>query len=63
MEIIYDVKKEVLKNFLKRSILDNMFSSILVSSVGDNVRVEVRLSYYSGAREIINFVNCTRDLG
>ena len=41
----------------------NTFSNILVSSVGDDIRVEVSSVFYSGARVISEFFNCTRGLG
>ena len=41
----------------------NTFSNILVSSVGDDIRVEVSSVFYSDARVISEFFNCTRGLG
>jgi hypothetical protein len=40
----------------------NTFSNILVSSVGDDIRVEVSSVFYSGAREIKHFINYTKGL-
>ncbi len=41
----------------------NTFSNILVSSVGDDIRVEVSSVFYYDARVISEFFNCTRGLG
>ena len=41
----------------------NTFSNILVSSVGDDIRVEVSSVFYSDARVISELFNCTRGLG
>ena len=40
----------------------NTFSNILVSSVGDDIRVEVSSVFYSGARVIKHFINYTKGL-
>ena len=43
--------------------LNNMFSDILVSSIGDEIQVEFLLSHYKEAMEIKKFINKTRGLG
>ena len=45
------------------TVPSNTFSNILVSSVGDDIRVEVSSVFYSGAWVISKFFNCTRGLG
>ena len=45
------------------TVPSNTFSNILVSSVGDDIRVEVSSVFYSGARVISEFFNYTRGLG
>ena len=44
------------------TVPSNTFSNILVSSVGDDVQIEVLSSYYHDAREINTFFNITRSL-
>ena len=43
--------------------LNDMFSDILVSSIGDEIQVKFLLSRYKEAMEIKKFINKTRGLG
>jgi len=51
------------KLFYRDRVPCDLFSNILVSSVGDKVSVEVTSTSYHGATEIKRFVNHTRGLG
>lgn len=58
--ILIEVDGRYHKLYYRDTIPSNTFSNILVSSVGDNVKIEVLSSYYHGAREINTFFNITR---
>ena len=58
--VLIEVDGKYHKVHYKDTIPSNTFSNILVSSVGDNVQIEVLSSYYHGAREIDTFFNITR---
>ena len=60
---LIEIDGKYYKLFHRDTVPTNTFSSILVSSVGDDVEVIVLSSYYHGARQIIEFFNCTRGLG
>ena len=58
--VLVEVDGKYHKLHYQNTIPDNTFSDILVSSVGDDVKVIVLSSYYHGAREISEFFNYTR---
>ena len=61
--VLIEVDGKYHKVHYKDTIPSNTFSNILVSSVGDDIRVEVSSVFYFGARVISEFFNCTRGLG
>lgn len=60
--VLVEVDGKYYKLYYKDTIPSNPFSNILVSSVGDDVKIEVLSVYYHGAREINKFFNKTRGL-
>lgn len=61
--ILIKLDKEYKKLYYKDNIPTNLFSNILVSSVGDKVGVKVSSTSYHGATKIERFINHTRGLG
>ena len=62
--VLVEVDGKYYKLFYKtHGFLNNMFSDILVSSIGDEIQVEFLLSRYKEAMEIKKFINKTRGLG
>lgn len=62
--VLVEVDGKYYKLFYKRQgLINNMFSDILVSSIGDEIQVEFLLSRYKEAMEIKKFINKTRGLG
>ena len=62
--VLIEVDGKYYKFFYKtQGFLNNMFSDILVSSIGDEIQVEFLLSLYKEAMEIKKFINKTRGLG
>ena len=62
--VLVEVDGKYYKLFYKtHGFLNNMFSDILVSSIGDEIQVEFLLSRYKEAMEIKKFTNKTRGFG
>ena len=49
--------------YISNGFVNNRFSDILVSSIGDEIQVEFLLSHYKEAMEIKKFINKTRGFG
>ena len=62
--VLVEVDGKYYKLFYKSNdFVSDMFSDILVSSIGDEIQVEFLLSHYKKAMEIKKFINKTRGLG
>ena len=62
--ILVEADGKYYKLFYKSyGFVSDMFSDIIVSSIGDEIQVEFLLSRYKEAMEIKKFINKTRGLG